>query len=302
MSKIYRAASVALLLALVGFVPLAHAAGRGECNSLPSKVLARAVPYCVLLPPSYDTDKEKRYPVLFFFHGLGDDEQMFLHSGGINLVEDLWEDHQLGEFLIVTPAGWTTFYINSRDGRHRYEDFFLQEFMPGIEKRYRTETDRANRGIGGVSMGGYGALHIAFQHPDLFAAVAVNSAALLEKLPKVGGLDSEIFPQLRVLSSAFGSPLDAAFWNKNDPVTLAKTANLSGLKIYFDCGYQDDYDFELGAMALDKVLKTRQIPHKFELYQGGHGWTYFAAHLPGSLEFESKAFGLAPTAADSSSR
>src|SRR5207253_1658558 len=83
----------------------------------------------------------------------------------LNPVEALWERHQLGDLLIVTPDGGSSFYINSRDGHRRYEDFFLREFLPQIEKRYRTRAGRASHGIAGISMGGYGALHLAFLHP-----------------------------------------------------------------------------------------------------------------------------------------
>lgn len=295
MNSVWRGILAALLVGL-GFTAKAEAAGRAECNSLPSKIMARAVPYCVLLPPSYDTDKARHYPVLYFLHGLGDNDQMFVHSGGMNLVEDLWENHTIGEFLIVTPQGGTSFYINSQDGQRRYEDFFLEEFLLGIEKRYRAETGRAHRGIAGISMGGYGALHLAFRHPQLFVAVAAHSAALLEKLPNVQAQQSpQIGGLARVLSNAFGSPFAAAYWNANDPLHIARTANLAGLKIYFDCGSQDDYGFEVGATALDKLLTSRHISHDFHLYPGGHDWEYFAEHLPASLKFESDAWNSPPT-------
>src|ERR1700740_3722732 len=129
--------------------PVQAVTGRVECQSVKSRILARAVPYCILLPPSYDAEKSHRYQVLYFLHGPGDNEQMFLHSGGWNLVEDYWEQRQLGEFLIATPAAGASFYINSHDGRERYEDFFLREFMPAIEARYRTEAVRTKRGIAG---------------------------------------------------------------------------------------------------------------------------------------------------------
>jgi len=294
MKKIWLMTSMAFLFSGLSLGSPARAIARGDCSTLRSKILARAVPYCVLLPPSYDAETERRYPVLYFLHGLGDNQEMFLHSGGIRLVEDLWDDHQIGEFLIVTPAGDKSFYINSREGRQRYEDFFLQEFMSAIEKQYRAASGRANRGIAGVSMGGYGAMHIAFQHADLFVAVGANSAALLQKLPKLGPDDLRQFTMQRVLGPAFGSPIDSAFWYKNDPLTIAKTAHLEKLQIYFDCGYEDDYGFETGAMALDKLLTERQVPHEFELFPGGHDWTYFAAHLPAVLKFQSRAFGLSP--------
>ena len=293
MNRIWRAAMTVLLVGCVSSVllsPPARAAGRAECVSLPSKILARAVPYCVLLPPSYDAEKTRRYPILYLLHGLGDNEQMLVHSGGMNLVEDLWEQHELGEFLIVTPAGGTSFFINSRDGKRRYEDFFLQEFVPGVEKRYRAQAGRGSRGIAGISMGGYGALHIAFRHPQLFAAVGAHSAALIEKLPNISAQNSRQMSQLRVLGDAFGSPFHPAFWNQNDPLTIERTANLSGLKIYFDCGSEDDYGFDSGAKALDKLLTARRISHEFHLYPGGHNWSYFAEHLPALLKFEFHAF------------
>ena len=297
MNKMGRAGLTALLMGCVGGIlsaPAAQATGRAECVSLPSKILEHAVPYCVLLPPSYDAEKTRRYPILYLLHGLGDNEEFLVHSGGMNLVEDLWEQHQLGEMLIVTPAGGVSFYINSYDGKRRYEDFFLHEFMPGVEKRYRAQAGRGSRGIAGISMGGYGALHIAFQHPQLFVAVGAHSAALIEKLPNITAENSRQMSQLRVLGPAFGSPFDAAFWNQNDPARIARAANLTGLKIYFDCGSEDDYGFDLGAETLDKMLTSRHIAHEFHLYPGGHDWIYFAAHLPALLEFEFHAFTSGP--------
>lgn len=268
--------------------------GRGECLTAPSKILGHSVPYCVFFPPSYFTQKTRRFPVLYYLHGLGGNEQMLLNSGGWNLVQGLWAQHKIGQFLIVTPDGGRSFFINSQDGRVRYEDFFIQEFIPFIEKQYRVRTGRASRAIGGISMGGYGALHIAFSHPELFAAVSAHSAALIAKLPAMLASDAPQPLQTRILGAAFGIPLDPRFWNLNNPITLARTAKLAGLSIYFDCGTEDDYGFNVGAEALHRVLLARHIPHEFHLYPGGHNWRYFAQHLPASLEFDSRALGLTP--------
>jgi S-formylglutathione hydrolase FrmB len=268
--------------------------GRAECRTVSSRILGHPIAYCVLLPPGYDTDRSRRYPVLYFLHGLGENEQMFLQSGGLDLVEDYWERGQLGPYLIVTPDGGTSFYINSRDGRQRYEDFFIQEFLPFVDRSYRTLPGRSNRGIAGISMGGYGALHLAFRHPGLFGSVSASSPALIEKLPEVTSVGAQ--PPLvgQLLSGVFGSPPDRAFWDLNSPLTLARTAHLAGLKIHFDCGEQDEYGFEHGARSLDAVLASRGIPHEFHLYPGGHNWAYFADHLLASLQFHSRAFGLGP--------
>jgi len=293
-AKLALTALVLVICALAVRPAQAAATGRAECQSVKSKILARSVAYCALLPPSYDAEKTRRYPVLYFLHGLGDNEQMFLHSGGWNLVEDLWEQHQLGEFLIVTPAAGASFYVNSHDGKQRYEDFFLREFMPSIEGRYRIAAARTTRGIAGFSMGGYGALRLAFTHPELFGSVSAHSAALMEKLPNISVANAAQNPRTRLLGDVFGSPPDRAFWDRNNPLALARTAPIAGLKIYFDCGSEDGYGFNAGAEVLDSILTSRHIGHEFHIYPGGHDWAYFAEHLPASLEFEAKAFGLSP--------
>jgi len=288
-----RIGSILACASFIGFLPLRaatpqQAGGGGECRALQSRILGRSVAYCVLLPRSYASETSRRYPVLYFLHGLGDNEQMFLRSGGLDLLEDLRTNREIGEFLVVTPA---SFYVNSHDKRVRYEDFFLQEFMPAIERRYRVRAGRTSRGIAGISMGGYGALRMAFVHPELFGSVSAHSAALMERLPEITVQDSPGMAPLRLLGDVFGSPPDRSFWERNNPIALARAADLRGLKVYFDCGAQDDYGFDAGAKALDRVLSSRGIQHEFHLYPGGHNWPYFASHLPASFRFQSRAFG-----------
>lgn len=277
--------------------PVRAATGRAECRSIRSQTLDADIPYCVLLPPSYDREDTRRYPVLYFLHGLGDNEQMFVRSGGWSMTEDLWEKGKMPEYLIVTPAGDASFYINSRDGRHRYQDFFLTEFLPYIERHYRIRGERNSRGIAGISMGGYGALRFAFLRPDLFRSVSAQSAALIEKMPAFTLRDSQDTVMLRLLGEVFGSPPDQAFWDRNSPLTLAKSADLKGLKIYIDCGSEDDYGFNVGTESLHKILVSRSIPHEFHIYPGGHNWPYFAEHLPAVLQFQAQAIAAPPASA-----
>jgi S-formylglutathione hydrolase FrmB len=267
--------------------------GRAECRSAPSKILGHAVPYCVILPPSYDSEKQ-RYPVLYFLHGIGSNSQLLIDQGGMDLVNDLWAQNKLGEFLIVTPNGGRSFYINSQDGKVRYEDFFIREFIPYIESHYRIRGERRFRGISGVSMGGYGSLRFAFRYPQLFGSVSAHSAALVANLP-AGGMAGDQGGMLsRVLGTAFGSPPDAAYWDQNNPFTLVKKGpRPNGLKIYFDCGTEDEYGFNAGAKTFHDLLDARRLPNEFHLYPGGHDWSYVAEHFPASLEFHSGAFGVA---------
>ena len=284
------------LAALTQAAP-ARAAGRTECRSVPSKILAHPVPYCVFLPPSYDVSKDQKFPVLYFLHGLGENAQTLLNAGGWNIIENLWEQDQIGDFLIVTPAADRSFYINSRDGQVRYEDFFVHDFMPFIESHYRIRADRHDRGIAGISMGGYGALRFAFRYPQLFGSVAAHSAALVAKLPEVEASSPQQEALARMMGSAFGSPFDRAYWNRNNPFTLVESgARPEGMKIYFDCGTEDQFGFDAGAQAFHDLLVAKKIAHEFHLYPGGHDWLYFAEHFPSSLEFHSRAFGLSSAA------
>lgn len=285
----------AVVPAILGHAQMVHAAGRAECRSLPSKALSRNVSYCLLLPPSYDADKMRRYPVLYFLHGLGENAETLIDSGGVNLIDDLRERGQLGEFVIAIPDGDRSFYINSRDGRVLYEDFLMREFMPFIEGHYRIRAERRYRGVSGVSMGGYGALRLALRYPEMFGSVSAHSAALVEKLPAARISASQEAVLSRVLGTAFGTPPDRAFWDRNNPFTLARDApRLHGLRIYFDCGTEDDYGFNTGAKAFHELLVSRGIPHEFHLYPGRHDWIYAAQHFAASLQFHSRAFGLGP--------
>lgn len=279
---------VSLLLLAVLVAP---AQSRVDCSRLESKVLGRPVPYCVMLPPSYDHNKTQRYPVLYYLHGLGDNEQSLINAGGWNMYEDELAQKKVGEFLIVTPYGFQSFYINSLDGKMKYEDFFLKEFLPAIEKKYRLKPGRANRGIMGVSMGGFGALHYAFKYPQMFVSVSTHMAALQDNLPKQVGNT----PEGKMMGTIFGSPVNETYYQANSPLHLARTApvaSLKAMKIYFDCGDHDSYGFNVGNAQLDDVLKNRRIPHEFHIYPGGHDMQFVLEHFATSLEWHSRAFGL----------
>jgi S-formylglutathione hydrolase FrmB len=281
-----RASLLSTALILVASPVLA--APRVECDTVSSRFVHGAVDYCALLPAGYDAQPARRFPVLYFLHGLGDDHRSLVHSGGWSLVQELQARRVIGEFVIITPNAGRTFYINARDGRTRYEDFFLREFLPAMERKYRIGTTRRQRGISGISMGGYGALRTAFKHPQVFGSVSAHSAALMETM--VPGAASAGITGF--LGRAFGVPFDAEFWRRNTPFAFARSADLTGLKIYFDCGDRDEYGFDKGLRDLDKLLTSRKIPHQAVIRRGGHDWRYFAAQLPDSLAFHSRAFGL----------
>jgi len=276
-----------------------HAQSRIDCNAMSSRILKHPVHYCVYLPASYDAGASSRpaktYPVLYFLHGLGDNERTLFNSGGWTLLDDLRQQHKIGEFLIVAPEGGRTFYINSADGSVRYSDFFLQEFIPLIESKYRVNKGRSNRAISGISMGGYGALRFAFSHPEMFSAVSAQSGALITESPQE--LDTAArsgAPLGKLLATVFGTPIDVAHWKENSLFVLAnknQTA-LRRMAIYFNCGQDDNYGFEKGAAALREQLQKERVKHEYHLYPGDHSLSYFLAHFTEVIEFHSRAFGL----------
>jgi len=289
MLRLPRFLSVLLLLSIS-----ASAQSRIDCNALKSHILGEAVHYCVLLPSNYDSAKANHFPVLYFLHGLGENEQTLFKTGGWNLIEDLRQQHKVSDFLIVTPEARASFYVNSADGKVRYSDFFLQEFIPYIETNYRIQRERKARAISGISMGGYGALRFAFAHPEMFSAVSAQSAALMMESPEeLSAALRAGTPLGKLLGSVFGNPINVPHWKENDPFFLAKKnrVGISKLAIYFNCGRDDEYGFEVGAAALDKQLTEEHIQHEFHLYPGNHSASYFGAHIGEVMEFHSKMFG-----------
>jgi S-formylglutathione hydrolase FrmB len=281
---------VTLLVGLFGLLSLGVAEtahSKVECATLESRILAREVPYCVMLPPSYAQNAARQYPVSYYLHGLGDNEQSLVNLGGWSIYDRLMREKKIGEFVVAAPAGFTSFYINSKDGKFRYEDFFMREFLPAMERKYRIGTTRSQRGIMGISMGGFGALHYGFKYPEKFAAVSANMPALIEHLPPELPQES----QRRLMSALFGNPPDLSFYEKNSAFHLERTAPLPALKritIYFDCGSHDRYGFNDGTVAMDKLLTARGIPHEAHIYPGGHDWPFVLEHFAASLEAQSK--------------
>ena len=285
-----------LLLALLATVS-GHSQERANCRVFHSSLLHSPVRYCVYLPASYSAAdaKTRKYPVLYLLHGLGGNEQSIALDGEWTTLQDLRRDHLAGEFLVVAPDGWDTFYINSRDGKTPYSDFFLREFIPFVERTYRVRSERASRGITGFSMGGYGALRMAFAHPELFSSVSSHSGALMREPPQgvsAGASSGNLAAQL--LANVFGNPTDTKFWNLNSPFVLARenAAYLLRMKIYFDCGTEDSYGFYRGASELHEALDSMKIPHEFHLYPGGHSVSYLLAHRDASFEFHWREFSL----------
>jgi S-formylglutathione hydrolase FrmB len=170
----------------------------------------------------------------------------------------------------------------------------VTEFIPMIESTYHVNATRATRGISGISMGGYGALKIAMKHPEMFGSVSAHSAVLIQDLgavQSIPGRPGRMQQMTALFDKIYGINQDLTYWEANNPMTLAKDrSKWNGLKVYFDCGTEDEYGFFAGTKQLDDLLTKAAYPHEAHLYPGNHGWDYAVQHIPESLLFHWKTF------------
>src|SRR5688572_2377178 len=146
--------------------------------SLPSKILKGDRKYAIYLPPDYETS-QRSYPVLYLLHGGGDDHTGWVQFGEVQHIADkAFREGKATPMIIIMPDANTgqRGYSNNATGTWRYEDFFFEELMPFVEKKYRIKGEKRYRAIAGLSMGGDGSFTYALHHPELFSSACPLSA------------------------------------------------------------------------------------------------------------------------------
>jgi S-formylglutathione hydrolase len=138
-------------------------------------------PMTIYLPPSYD-EGDSLYPVIYYLHGYTADNTMWVNWFSIhNIMDNLIKQGKVQEMIIVMPDAYNkyggSFYTNSSVAG-KYEDYMTSDIIEFIDGKYRTLPQRESRGIGGGSMGGYGAMKLAMKHPDIYSAVVSHSGLL----------------------------------------------------------------------------------------------------------------------------
>ena len=274
-----------------------------EFKSYDSQCLGMQGHYSIFLPPSYARSPERTYPVVYFLHGLNNDETSWTvdRYGRIqDRIEKMMESGAIPEFLMVHPRGDNGFYCNYLDGSRRYEDFEVRELPDYIEKNYRARKEGESRAIAGTSMGGYGALKIAMKFPDRYAAAAGQSPIIFpgtNPLQVPEEMKSSRFYSFftDMLKPIFGDPFRQDVWDANNPLVLAKEVAPDSLRIYFDYGTDDRYipmvHLDAGSRELDRILTEEKIPHTFKVHEGEpHGWALVSAHLDETLPFLCRTF------------
>lgn len=283
-----------LLLTVAAFPQASVPRGQArEGLKMASSILGRDIPYAVYLPSDYALST-RRYPVVYSLHGYGDNESAWIQFGEVNLAADrAIAGRELPPMIIVMPAGGVTWFANDVRGRDRWEDMFIREFVPFIDRVYRTRPTRENRALSGLSMGGWGALSLALAHIDLFAAVAAFSPALWteEDLAAHGGATYDYNYAALFGARPAGEGRLPDFFKARNPTSLAKTmpeTELKELRIYIDCG--DDDDQLKGSASLHEILRRRQIPSELRVRNGEHTWDYWRAGIVAGLAFLGRSF------------
>ncbi len=244
-----------------------------------SNVLGKQVETNVLLPEHYSG----RCATFYLLHGLSDDSTMWLRRSRIEVdVSGL-------PLIVVMPDGFRGFYTDNADGP-AYGRYIGQELVDMIDRVFPTIATRDKRAIGGLSMGGYGALRTALAYPDRFISANSHSGAL-----GFGAQNDDTGPTPNVLGSGEllaifgkqprGTPHDLGYLAAN-----VKASDHPMPKLLIDCGTEDFlYKQNLAYIA---TLKKLDIPHLYREYPGTHDWNYWNEHIKEAIAFHCEAMDV----------
>jgi enterochelin esterase-like enzyme len=251
-----------------------------ENKSISSSVLKRDVKYSIYLPPDYSTS-ERYYPVVYLFHGFSDDQTGWTQFGEIKYYADKGTaEGVIPSMIIIMP-------------KENYEDFFVKEFIPSVEKSFRIKSEKRYRGIAGLSMGGYGSLYFSIKYPELFVAAAPLSAGVFEDNEIVTMPDQD---WESLYGPIFGSGLKGRqrlnkAWYNFSILKLVETKRLEDLnkvRYWIDCG--DDDFLTKGNCLLHIALTEKKVPHEFRVRNGAHSWSYWRTGITDALHFIGQSF------------
>src|SRR5712692_1569472 len=158
---------------------------RTEFFLFQSKALARPMHYLVYEPAGYDSSPDRRYPVLYMLHGIGGgfsgtigNETEWPGYGLLAAADRLIANGQIEPLLIVLPEGDQSYWMDAANGGPKYGAYVTDDLVDEIDGRFRTMPDRQQRAIGGLSMGGFGAIALAMLRPDEFGIAGAHSPSL----------------------------------------------------------------------------------------------------------------------------
>lgn len=226
------------------------------------------------------------FPTLYLLHGLGDDSASWLRNSKLSLYLANMP------LIVVMPDGYRSFYTDHESG-FAYAQHIGQELPAHIDRMFATRAERSGRAIGGLSMGGYGAMRVGLGYPDTFCSIHSHSGAL-----GWGTFSGQHRAELLAARGpAFTAELqrifgDAPAGSRHDLIVLAREARTSGQlpAIRLDCGGADPLIDDNRRMV--SLLREAGIPHEFHEFSGGHDWNYWDQHITAALAFHLEQLGI----------
>jgi len=240
-----------------------------------SRVMQKTIPNIVVTPENYSLTDHKR-PVLFLLHGAGDDFSAWITKAPI--IRELSNDL---DFIIVCPDGGdTSWYFDSPiDQNMQYETYIAKELVDAVEKNYSVSSEKKQRAITGLSMGGHGALYLAFKHQDVWGAAGSMS----------GGVDIRSFPDNWNIAKRLGPfSENKTLWDENAVINMLDLIS-EDLSLIIDCGY-DDFFFFFNKRIHQELLK-KGVGHVYIERPGAHNWDYWRNAIKYQLMYFKDFFG-----------
>ena len=238
-----------------------------------SRSLSKASSLNIVFPD--DPNISRPWSTFYLLHGLSDDHTIWMRRTSI-------ERYVAGlPLVVVMPDGGRGFYTNAKEGP-AYEDDLIKDIVGLVDRSFPVKAERSGRAIGGLSMGGYGAIKNALKHHELFVSANSHSGA-------VGFLrDAELIKKDAEFRPIFG---DSGKGGDEDPFALVEKKDhgvLPAMRI--DCGTEDfllqqNRDFH-------KHLESLKIAHEYEEFPGSHEWSYWDKHVQEAIAFHARHLNL----------
>ncbi len=236
-----------------------------------SRTLGRTMPCRVSLPRGYSAGSSARYPVIYLLHGLSGRYDEWNGYGIDEVASGLEHDGKLGGVILVAPQGGLGYWMDQEGaGATPWATYVARDMVQHIDDTYRTVATPAGRAIGGLSMGGHGAVQIALNFPDVFTIAGAHSPSIRSR---------ESSPAFFGTGGAF---------ERRDPISLAKSVDVTKQQFWIDAGQDDSW--RSGAEALRDALLERGRSVEFHVFDGGHDGWYWGDHLWEYLPFYASAF------------
>lgn len=255
-----------------------------QCNFF-SKSLMRTVPIQVVLPtdkmvfPGQPEPEEKPFKTLYLLHGIFGNYTDWVSGTRIQA----WaQDRNL---CVVMPSGDNSFYVDNRKTSALYGSFISEDLVEFTRRSFPLSRKREDTFIGGLSMGGFGAIVNGLRHPETFGYICGLSAALILDSARLNAeYTDNLMTNRGYYESVFGD-LDQVLGGENDYTALAeKAANRDDRpKVYLACGTED------GLIAPNRVYRDKLQSLGYDVTwqegPGGHDWQFWDTYILKAMEW-----------------